>query len=461
MLLQPEQQRRAIQVLQDYLAAPANADGRTPMEVQAELDKNRIKLIDTELKPLVNAYLNSQATLQDFKSKVDGLNKRHEYWGFKGVKGQMFFNMLVNVSEDLNEFDTELKAALALPVNEEMARSRTRTFASYARRIGEQSVESGGSKQAKPKVSSVPFFLSYFWQILDHNIWPVYYTNSVQMMVDLNLWQPTEELAEDYITYKRLYEELVGLFSQETGNQYDLYQVEHVFWWKGGNPYGGSKPLPKNNADSDVEKLVIVAPNQTVICLPESYVPPIVAVLPRMALNEPALIDAAKASATSLERAFEKHANAAFTVLGYDAKLLGQGQGRVPDGLALDVDDSYALLWDAKVRSNGYSMGTDDRTIREYVTTQSRELKRRRSLRNIYYLIISSSFNDDYDDPIRSLKMETDISEVCLIEAEALVAMVDAKLRDPHQVTLGPDGLQRLFTNSGVLTADDVRETLG
>jgi hypothetical protein len=39
--------------------------------------------------------------------------------------------------------------------------------------------------------------------------------------------------------------------------------------------------------------------------------------------------------------------------------------------------------------------------------------------------------------------------------------MVDAKLRDPHQVTLGPDGLQRLFTNSGVLTADDVREILG
>jgi len=195
--------------------------------------------------------------------------------------------------------------------------------------------------------------------------------------------------------------------------------------------------------------------------LPECYVPPIVAILPRMALNEPALIEAAKASGTSLERAFEKNLNAVFTMLGYQTKLMGQGQGRVPDGLALELDNSYALIWDAKVRASGYSMGTDDRTIHEYIVSQSRELKRRRSLRNIYYLVVSSGFNDDYDDSIRSLKMDTEISEVCLMEADAIVAMVDAKLRDPQQVTLGPDGLQRLFSVSGVVTASSVLETLG
>ena len=79
-------------------------------------------------------------------------------------------------------------------------------------------------------------------------------------------------------------------------------------------------------------------------------------------------------------------------MLGFDTKLLGQGQGRVPDGLALSLDDSYAILWDAKVRSEGYSMGTDDRAIKEYITTQSRELKRRRGLRNIYYFVISATF---------------------------------------------------------------------
>jgi len=52
------------------------------------------------------------------------------------------------------------------------------------------------------------------------------------------------------------------------------------------------------------------------------------------------------------------------------------------------------------------------------------------------------------------------VNEVCLVEAAALVAIVDAKLRDPQQLTLGPDGIQRLFSNSGVLTSEIVRETL-
>ena len=71
------------------------------------------------------------------------------------------------------------------------------------------------------------------------------------------------------------------------------------------------------------------------------------------------------------------------------------------------------------------------------------------------------SESGEFDDLIRGLKMETDISEVVLVEAEALVVMVDAKLRDPNQLTLGPDGLQRLFCKSGILTAQDVREELG
>jgi len=139
---------------------------------------------------------------------------------------------------------------------------------------------------------------------------------------------------------------------------------------------------------------------------------------------------------------------------------MGPGQGRVPDGFAFAHDDNYAIIWDSKIRLDGYSMGTDDRTIREYINTHSRDIKRQMSLRNIYYLIISSSFVDDYDDTIRSIKMETDISEVSLVEAEALVAIIDAKLRAPLQITLGSDGIQRLFSVSGILSAQMVRDQL-
>ncbi len=460
-LLNEQQKQRAVEVMQEYLSAPTSGDGKTPVAESTELDERRVSLIEGDLKPLHAVYLNGDIALAEFKSKVDGLNKRNELWGFKGIKGQMFFNMVVNVADDADECDQELKAALAVPANEQIASSRIKTFASYAKRLGEQWVEAGNTRHGTPKLGSAPFFLSYFWQIAERDVWPVYYTASVQTMTDLNLWQPAGDLAEDYLTFKHIHEELAVLFTEASGQPFDLYKVEHVFWFQGGNPYEAAKGTVKP------EMPVVVSPKsgpETISAikgrLPESYVPPIAAILPQLARHDEALIEVAKRSGTTVERAFEKYIDAAFTMLGYETKLLGQGKGRVPDGLAVALDDSYAILWDAKVRTNGYSMGTDDRAIREYITTQSREMKRRRSLRNIYYLVISSGFADDYDDTIRSIKMDTDVNEVGLVEAEALVAIVDAKLRAPLQVTLGPDGVQRLFSVSGVLSADAVRESL-
>ena len=459
--LSPEQQQRAVSVMRDYLASPAASEGKTPKELQKELDENRAKVINASLRPLIDAYLKGDMELNSFKSQVDSINKRNEYWGFKGIKGQMFFNMAVNVASDLEEIDQELKSALVLPDNEKIAASRIRTFNSYIKRLGEEHVAAGASAYGKPKPSSIPFFLSYFWQIQAPDSWPVYYTNSVNVMGDLNLWKPSGDLAEDYLSYKHINEELMQLFSKEAGESFGLYDVEHVFWFKGGNPFGGERPLPKT------EDNTVITPgrNFTEIAddldlLPESYVPPIVSIIPRLAVNDASLESVAKNSGTSIPRALEKSVDAAFTLLGYDTRLLGQGQGRVPDGLAFDHDNLYAIIWDSKARADKYSIGTDDRTIREYIVSQSRELRRKQNFRNIYYVIISSEFADDYDDSIRTLKMETDVSEVILLESTALVAMVDAKLRSPHQLPLGPDGIQRLFTSSAVLDLEKVNEML-
>ncbi|MGC2237985.1 MAG: hypothetical protein WA584_17630 [Pyrinomonadaceae bacterium] len=461
--LNQEQLKQSIEIMRRYLAA--TVEDRPLTEIEAESDHQRILLIESQLKPLISSYLYNEIDLPEFKTKIDSINKRNELWGFKGIKGQMFFNLIINSADNESECDQELKAAIAVPNNEEIASSRIKNFASYVKRIGTQHVDAGGSKHSKPNLSSVPYFLSYFWQIQAPEIWPVYYTNSVNVMNDLNLWQPVGELSADYIIYKHINEKLADIFTKESGKKFGFYDVEHVFWYKGGKPYEGNKSINKEKADViptnfEVNKEQPEIDMPQILHLPESYVPPVVSILPEMARNSPDLREAAKASGTSLERAFEKSINAAFTILGYETKLLGQGKGRVPDGLALSVDDSYAILWDAKIRGEAYSMGTDDRAIKEYIVTQSRELKRRRGLRNIYYFIISSCFTDDYDDSTRTLKMETDVNEVCLVEADALVAMVDAKMRFPTEISLGTDGLQRFFSSSGVLSAELIRGTL-
>jgi hypothetical protein len=390
---------------------------------------------------------------------VDSINKKNELWGFKGIKGQMFFNIVFNVADNIDECNAEIKSAITLPENEQMASSRIKNFTSYVKRLGDQWVEAGNGKRGTPKISSIPFFLSYFWQIQNRDVWPVYYTNSVNMMQDLNLWQPSGDLSQDYLSFKRIQEELVQIFSRNSNNDFKLYKVEHVFWYKANKEEPSiATEIEGGSGKNDVKVSTASFSNQFDLPrLPESYVPPIVSVLVEMANNNESLIQAAKNSGTSLERAFEKHVDIAFKILGYETRLMGQGNGRVPDGFAVAKDDDYVILWDAKIRSNGYSMGTDDRTIREYITTQSRELKKRRHYKNIYYAIISSNFVSDYDEVIRSIKMETDVNEVLLMEASALVSMVDAKLRDPS-VTLGSDGFQRLFSTSGVINTQTVKD---
>src|SRR3989304_7854221 len=124
----------AVSLMREYLAAPRNPDGRRPDEVQTERDKKRVELIENTLRPLVRNYLTGKVSLTDFKSQIDSINKRNGYWGFKGIKGQMFFNMVLNAADDEKECDQEIKAGIAIPENEEIAASRIKTFASYVKR---------------------------------------------------------------------------------------------------------------------------------------------------------------------------------------------------------------------------------------------------------------------------------------------------------------------------------------
>ncbi len=449
-----QQGKRAVEMMNAYLSAPPGSDGKTLVEAGVDVDAKRVKLIENELKPLLANYLAGKVVLDEFKSEIDGINKRTGLWGFRGIKGQMFFNMIVNKADDIAKCDHELKSALAVPADEHQASQKINAFLGYVRRLGEQWISSGQTRHGMPKAGSIPFFLSYFWQIQARDIWPLYRTSTVQVMTECNIWQPSGDIADDYLKFKRVQDALATLFRENSKQSFSLYEVDHVLWFKRDYP---NKVKQKSESPLPVPPVNLHSVSE-LGRLPESYIPPIVGVLPAMARHEQWLDEAAKRSGTSLARAFEKSVNAAFTILGYKTELLGQGQGRMPDGRALALDENYAILWDSKVRCDPYALGTDDRAIREYINTQSREL--RRSYRKIYYVIISSSFADDFEDMIASIKMETDVSEVILIEAEALVAIVEAKLHAPIEFTLGLDGIQRFLTKSGILTPDMVREYL-
>ena len=49
-VLNEQQCKRAVEVMNEYLSAPRGPDGKTPVQIEAECDKNRVKIIETELK---------------------------------------------------------------------------------------------------------------------------------------------------------------------------------------------------------------------------------------------------------------------------------------------------------------------------------------------------------------------------------------------------------------------------
>ena len=180
--------------------------------------------------------------------------------------------------------------------------------------------------------------------------------------------------------------------------------------------------------------------------------------LPRLAANDELLAEAYKKSGKAIEKVFEEKLAIVFKMLGYETRLLGQGQGRVPDGIAVSQEFRYAIIYDAKVRQNAYTMGTDERAIREYIAIQGERL-RKQGIRNLYFMVISSAFTGNHDDAIRTLKIDTNVNEVLLVEVKSLLAMLEGKLRNPN-VSFGPDGIQKLLVSSGLLTEADVREFL-
>jgi hypothetical protein len=281
----------------------------------------------------------------------------------------------------------------------------------------------------------------------------------VSALKDKAIWNPTNDNCEDYSEFYRLNYEIKDLLTQTTGQEITLWDIEHALWYI-NNKRSEEFALELQQSlisENQVPNLENHNPEPVVRNeLPNSYIPPVISILPSLARNDPELASACVQQNMTIEKVFEDRLAILFEILGYESHSLGQGHGRVPDGIAISEEYHYAIIYDAKVRQNGYSMGIDDRAIREYISRQCEPL-RRIGIRNIYFMIISNNFNGNNEAAIRRIKIETHVNEVILVEINALIVMVEMKLKN-SMITLGPDGLQGLLAFSGVLTPNYVLE---
>ena len=142
---------------------------------------------------------------------------------------------------------------------------------------------------------------------------------------------------------------------------------------------------------------------------------------------------------------FEQRCAEAFRSLGFQVQELGQGCGRVADCLAIAPQDRFAVIIDAKVRRQGYTLGTDDRQFCEYAIRHTRELNLS-GIERVYFAVVGHGFRPDDLEKLAGFMAGTPIRSVVFIEAEALMRLVDQSIANRRKFRLA-DFDRLLFGN--------------
>jgi len=374
MLPDSQQLRRAWDAFEDNDFRMKDSQGElVTMEDADERRRERLPV----LRELIDEFEDGELSLAEFKSEIDGQNKRFPYWGFKGMNGMMFFNMLYNSSgaERRDELANLLRQAILRPSDEEDAKEKIRALEGFVERLRNEADD----LRKAPRHGSIPYFLSYFWQVSSPNEFPIYYTSMVHALSDLTIWEPKDDLAESYAEFWELNEEMREALAEYTDRDIHLWTVEHVFW------YWQQRDEFQEETGSTGGKVTQAA------TVPDSYIPPIVSILPDLAENTEGIQSLVEGTGQSVETLFENRLARAFQMLGFEVDEMGQGSGRNPDGIAMDHRHNYAIIYDAKSRRDGYHIGTsDERQFQDYINWEVPAL-RSQGFRNIYFAVISGS----------------------------------------------------------------------
>lgn len=150
----------------------------------------------------------------------------------------------------------------------------------------------------------------------------------------------------------------------------------------------------------------------------------------------------------NVNTAFERRCADAFKCLGFEVRQLGQGHGRAADSLALAHQERFAVIIDAKVRANGYTLGTDDRKFLEYSKTHAAQINQL-GIDKIYFVVIGSSFRHQDLEKLTKYLADSPLRSVTLLTARALMRIVEESIAERHRFRLASID-QLLFGNKVV-----------
>lgn len=447
MILVNQETEKRIKTIWDNYVADKKVLDKNGNEI-VEIDSSRLETIKT-LKEIIDDFLNGRYNVYEFKTAVDSLNKRNNYWGFTATKGQMYFNQLVRNSEaHIDKFTLLLKECLKQPKSLSEAKNKISKLEEYSASIFYKAAD----KRKAPNPASVGYFLSYFWQIQDWQSWPIIYTSLINAFETLAIWEHKKQQDDAYEYFYNLYEEIKLVLSKHSGQSVSNWQAEHAFWNFNGNPNKVTpakkkSELAKDDFDKKKEK-EDSRPALTASFELSDYLIPKVARLTDLG-NEVSM------SSSSKGAEYERLVAEIFKQLDFEVELLGQGKGRNPDAIIKVREDNTAFIVDAKAYSSGYNMGLDDRAIREYINYYCPKLAKD-GYRKIGFIIVSNSFKSDLSSFINEITWNTEIKRFVLLTSDALLYFLAYKTKDRLSVSTIIESLISL--SSPILSTSVIQE---
>ena len=402
----------------------------------SDFDSKRIEAIE-HLQKLVQSFLDNKEEFQTFKSTLDGYNKRNNLWGFAAMKGQMFFNQLWNSSEDNNKLKTLISECITKPENIDDACSKIGKLESYVQSLSEKAED----RRKAPKAGSISYFLSYFWQLADYKEYPIIYTSLVNSLIGLELWTDPSNQQEAYRNFYKTMNQVKSILEEHTKETLSHWDIEHCFWL---DTTSSSQPSPARPIEKEKEELKEHLVSKSIY----DYVPPIIA-----DLVEAGQLKGDTRAVKGVN--FEKKVSVLFNILDFEVDQKGQGKGREPDGIITYRKDNTAFIYDAKVRENGYSIGVDDRAIKEYINKHQPRLEDN-GYKKVGFIIISSSFKGDPKALIDEITLDTPIKRVALVTCEAMLHLLAHRLKS----SISTSEIAKFLLKNGVLDVNDVQEEL-
>jgi hypothetical protein len=193
------------------------------MEQMRQLDARR-DIARHEIIELTERYVTGEVDTEELRATFDR-KTRHEWdlFGFKGMSGAMFLNMMVKYLPDQLALEAQLKQVLNLPSNAGDGRQRMQEFLEFL----EQSISSGKVKKRLIQPARISFFVPLWWHLHDTEQWPIFYPLSRKALELEGQYSPTSDPVGDYFTFRDCFSSLASALGLAS------WEMEHLCAWYG------------------------------------------------------------------------------------------------------------------------------------------------------------------------------------------------------------------------------------